>query len=64
MYANNVVMMCEDDDKPNLLEAFSRSFIFVFSVGFFGVGALMLFGEENLTLYDKICRTKVVEIKD
>ena len=63
MYANNVVMMCEDDDRPNLLEAFSRSVIFVFSVGFFGVGALMLFGEENLTLYDKICRTKVVEIK-
>ncbi|HBC75460.1 MAG: hypothetical protein A2008_03515 [Candidatus Wallbacteria bacterium GWC2_49_35] len=63
MYANNVVMMCEDDDRPNLLEAFSRSVIFVFSVGFFGVGALMLFGEENLTLYDKICKTKVVEIK-
>lgn len=64
MYANNVVMMCEDDDKPNLLEAFSRSVIFVFSVGFFGVGALMLFGEDNLTLYDKLCRTKVIEIKD
>ena len=63
MYANNVVMMCEDDDRPNLLEAFSRSVIFVFSVGFFGVGALMLFGEDNLTLYDKICRTKVIEIK-
>ncbi len=63
MYANNSVVMCEDDDKPNLIEAFVRSVIFVFSVGFFGVGALMLFGEDSLTLYDKICKTKVIEIK-
>ncbi len=63
MYANNAVVMCDDDDKPNLIEAFVRSVIFVFSVGFFGVGALMLFGEDNLTLYDKICSTKVIEIK-
>jgi hypothetical protein len=63
MYANNLVVMCEDDDKPNLIEAFIRSVIFVFSVGFFGIGALMLFGEDSLTLYDKICATKVIEVK-
>lgn len=63
MYANNIVVMCEDDGNPNILEALTRSVIFVFSVGFFGIGALMYFGEDNLTLYDKLCGTKVIEIK-
>ncbi|HPG57542.1 MAG TPA: hypothetical protein PKW98_06975 [Candidatus Wallbacteria bacterium] len=50
-----------DDDPPDLLTALKRSVIFVFSVSFFGLGALTLFGEDNLTLYDRLCDTKVIE---
>lgn len=50
-----------DDDPPDLLTALKRSVIFVFSVSFFGLGALTLFGEDNLTIYDRLCDTKVIE---
>lgn len=49
--------------KAFVTDAVIIFFSVLFSVGFFGAGALMLFDEDSLTLYDKICKTKVIESK-
>jgi len=58
--SKNAVVM-ENDEKLDVIVAFKRAAIFVFSNAILGAGALMLLTGEKRTLYDKVCETKVIE---
>jgi class 3 adenylate cyclase/uncharacterized RDD family membrane protein YckC len=60
MAVKNAVV--KEDGSPLTLEiALKRSFIFVFSTLFFGIGPLLGLIGEKKTLYDRLCQTRVVE---
>jgi len=59
--ASKTAVVMENDEKLDLVVAFKRAAIFVFSNTILGAGSLMLLTGEKRTLYDKLCETKVIE---